>query len=331
MSWSPPAPTSCGEFIAQLTVDDTSGIPLLSGTLILDYTRTWTEVDPSGASRRVWRFAVKADLSPTPGLPASACVVPDCIPPLGPHPTAFYYGYVDYALNCQTGQFFNEQAARARETADQTVARLQGAGEALTDQTRGLDEAAGRAMMVSNRLTESLKVQSEALVETAKGAVARVDESLSGLNRRSEELIAASNASAERVHEASDVMRANVEEITASTDDAADRLRAVADKVHASGETFAKATQGVVEIAETRMERIGEALAAHSAEYAAGAARAAQEGAERLRAIGDMLVEGGDLTQEEMQRIELPTLVVWGREDRVFPPAQRPMTFPSTH
>ena len=35
-------------------------------------------------------------------------------------------------------------------------------------------------------------------------------------------------------------------------------------------------------------------------------------------AIGDMLLEGGDLTAEEMQRIHLPTLIVWGAEDKVF-------------
>jgi len=37
------------------------------------------------------------------------------------------------------------------------------------------------------------------------------------------------------------------------------------------------------------------------------------------RAIGDMLFEGGDLTEEEMRQIRLPTLVVWGAEDKVFP------------
>jgi len=37
------------------------------------------------------------------------------------------------------------------------------------------------------------------------------------------------------------------------------------------------------------------------------------------RAIGDMLLEGGDLTAEEMRQIDLPTLIVWGADDRVFP------------
>ncbi len=37
------------------------------------------------------------------------------------------------------------------------------------------------------------------------------------------------------------------------------------------------------------------------------------------RAIGDMLREGGDLTEEEMRGIRLPTLVIWGADDAVFP------------
>ena len=33
-----------------------------------------------------------------------------------------------------------------------------------------------------------------------------------------------------------------------------------------------------------------------------------------------MLLEGGDLTEEEMRQIDVRTLVVWGAEDRVFSP-----------
>jgi pimeloyl-ACP methyl ester carboxylesterase len=38
------------------------------------------------------------------------------------------------------------------------------------------------------------------------------------------------------------------------------------------------------------------------------------------RAIGDMMTDGGDVTEEEMREIGLPTLVVWGAGDKVFPP-----------
>lgn len=37
------------------------------------------------------------------------------------------------------------------------------------------------------------------------------------------------------------------------------------------------------------------------------------------RAIGDMLREGGDVTPEEMQTIGVPTHIIWGAEDGVFP------------
>lgn len=43
------------------------------------------------------------------------------------------------------------------------------------------------------------------------------------------------------------------------------------------------------------------------------------------RAIGDMMTDGGDLTEEEMREINLPTLIIWGAGDKVFSPdnAQR--------
>lgn len=37
-------------------------------------------------------------------------------------------------------------------------------------------------------------------------------------------------------------------------------------------------------------------------------------------AIADMLREGGDLTEAQMRQIGIPTLVVWGVEDKVFSP-----------
>lgn len=38
------------------------------------------------------------------------------------------------------------------------------------------------------------------------------------------------------------------------------------------------------------------------------------------RAIGDMMTDGGDVTEEEMREIKLQTLVVWGAGDKVFSP-----------
>lgn len=37
------------------------------------------------------------------------------------------------------------------------------------------------------------------------------------------------------------------------------------------------------------------------------------------RAIQGMLRDGGDVTEEEMQTISVPTLIIWGQEDAVFP------------
>jgi hypothetical protein len=98
VSWGVPVQPFCGEFTAPLTVTDAgSGAPMLVGTLVLDYTRTWTEIDTAGIPTQVWRFVAKADLSTVPGVAVLPCSSPGCIVPVGPHPTAFYYGYADYS------------------------------------------------------------------------------------------------------------------------------------------------------------------------------------------------------------------------------------------
>jgi len=98
VSWTTLVQGPCSEFTTTLTVaDGATGAPLLSGPLVLDYTRTWNEVDPTGGTTQVWRFAAKADLSPVVGTAAALCPIPSCVlPPNGFH-TAFYYGYLDYA------------------------------------------------------------------------------------------------------------------------------------------------------------------------------------------------------------------------------------------
>jgi len=105
VQWATPAMPSCAQYTTTVTVIDSAGTPLLGGPMVLDYTRTWTEVDPAtGQQFQVWRFVAKADLSSL--LPAGAvppCPVPACLPPLGTQPTAFYYGYADYARECTGG------------------------------------------------------------------------------------------------------------------------------------------------------------------------------------------------------------------------------------
>jgi hypothetical protein len=101
MTVGAPVMVRCGVYNAPLMVSDCAGLGLLSAGLNLDYTRTWMEVDPAGIGYQVWRFVVKADVRAIPPIMPS-CTVPPC---LGAHPTAFYYGYLDYAKNCSTGQF----------------------------------------------------------------------------------------------------------------------------------------------------------------------------------------------------------------------------------
>jgi hypothetical protein len=99
VTWAPPTEVKCTEYVTTITVSDAgTGSAIMSGTLVLDYTRTWDEIAPDGTTRQVWRFAAKADLSsvlPVGVLPP--CPLPTCLPPVGPHSTAFFYGYADYA------------------------------------------------------------------------------------------------------------------------------------------------------------------------------------------------------------------------------------------
>ena len=101
VSWASLGPIRCGEYNTPLGVS-VGGVGVLSGTLVLDYTRTWIEIDPSGAPIQVWRFAAKADLMSLAGTATPQCPLPSCLPPLGPHHTAFFYGYLDYAM-CPAG------------------------------------------------------------------------------------------------------------------------------------------------------------------------------------------------------------------------------------
>lgn len=107
LNWTPPTALSisCGQFSSVLSVfDGTSGAPLMTGAMHLDYTRTWEEIDPAGNLNQVWRFLVKVDLKPTPsGTVLPPCPVPSCIATAAAFPTAFFYGYLDYARPCTPG------------------------------------------------------------------------------------------------------------------------------------------------------------------------------------------------------------------------------------
>jgi hypothetical protein len=100
---SPPVPITCSKYSAVLNVTDCAGLPLLKGTVTLDYLRTWTEnAVPGAAPNQVWRFAAKVDLVGS-AVASPLCPVPPCA--LTPGASAFYYGYVDYSQNCATSEF----------------------------------------------------------------------------------------------------------------------------------------------------------------------------------------------------------------------------------
>jgi hypothetical protein len=87
----------CGERRVRLELRNGVGVLEWTGTLRLQYSRTWLETDMAGFPLQVWRFLVNGDLSPAAGL-AMPCPVPPCVPAFGGR--ARFTGYVDYARNC---------------------------------------------------------------------------------------------------------------------------------------------------------------------------------------------------------------------------------------
>lgn len=100
VQFSAPAVVGCTNYQANLSVSDCAGNALLAGTVQLDYTRTWQEINASGVQVQCWRFLAKVDMSASGG--GSNCQVPSS---LGTHPTVFYYGYVDYSFDCVTALY----------------------------------------------------------------------------------------------------------------------------------------------------------------------------------------------------------------------------------
>lgn len=105
VNWSAPVQTMCGQFLSAVEIaDPLVGVPVLVGDATLDYTRTWEEFDTVSLERRqVWRFAVKVNLfGGAPGF--TPCPRPPCVDLFQ---MAFFYGYVDWALDCNTGLWSN--------------------------------------------------------------------------------------------------------------------------------------------------------------------------------------------------------------------------------
>ncbi|MEQ8766064.1 MAG: hypothetical protein RL885_19255 [Planctomycetota bacterium] len=92
---------ACGVYSVALTVDGAFvGLSIMRGELRLDYTRTWSERNDQMQELQCWRFMAKANLFRIQGPDAIGCPVPG-----GDEESFFYYGYIDLALNCATGEF----------------------------------------------------------------------------------------------------------------------------------------------------------------------------------------------------------------------------------
>jgi hypothetical protein len=77
---TPPAALTCGKYVSNISIFDSTGMPILGGDLQMDYTRTWEEftAGPPPRQLQVYRFAVKIDMEAL-GSPGSACSVPSCL------------------------------------------------------------------------------------------------------------------------------------------------------------------------------------------------------------------------------------------------------------
>ncbi len=111
VKWSTPTnPSSwgaCQEMTSQVTLtDNATGLRIARGTMTLTYSRTWSEADWVGGAyktQQVWRFLVNGDLRYSVG--GKGFLRPACATA---HKTRVRYsGYVDWALDCNTGWWSN--------------------------------------------------------------------------------------------------------------------------------------------------------------------------------------------------------------------------------
>ncbi len=110
-AWSAPVPARrgpvgpvCGLYLSSVSVTDPSGSVTWRGRMRLTYSRTWIE---SGAGTRfqVWRFLANGDVAPSSDASSNPCGVPACAAAF--RNRVHFTGYVDWALDCVTGEFSN--------------------------------------------------------------------------------------------------------------------------------------------------------------------------------------------------------------------------------
>src|SRR5262245_42677783 len=90
----------CGVYRSRLDLVNGLGAVLWTGTMRLQYSRTWMEFSPGGPLQ-VLRFLVNGNLRPTATLVGPPpCPLPPCALTFG---NVRYTGYIDYALGCAAG------------------------------------------------------------------------------------------------------------------------------------------------------------------------------------------------------------------------------------
>lgn len=94
----------CGQYdIRYQLLDCATGAVVWSGSMRATYSRNWLENAVAGAvPMTVWRFILNGDLLPGPALPNTPCDRPSC---LNQYARVYWTGYIDYALDCATGQW----------------------------------------------------------------------------------------------------------------------------------------------------------------------------------------------------------------------------------
>jgi len=90
----------------ELKIKDAAGAIKWRGRMNVQYSRTWLEIDATGAQVQVWRYLANGDLRPTANTGPSPCPVPPCAGQFNGR--VKYTGYIDMAKPCQTGPVANQ-------------------------------------------------------------------------------------------------------------------------------------------------------------------------------------------------------------------------------
>lgn len=105
-----PNPTpACGILIADVTVTNLPcSFTAWTGSLVMTYSRTWAEASVVGdpPDLQVYRFILNGDMTPSAalvtGFGGNECVVAPCQATYG---SFHVQGYIDFAMDCDTGDF----------------------------------------------------------------------------------------------------------------------------------------------------------------------------------------------------------------------------------